>query len=95
MTVDEIMELVFDYADQKKYGRPGSADSNPVRSAIESMTNARKSAQADVEALKGVIAKAGLELQRAVLAEREACAKVCDVYRQVNCAKRIRMRGEL
>ena len=35
--VDEIMELVFDYADQKKYGRTGSADSKPVRSAIEAL----------------------------------------------------------
>ena len=37
MTVDEIMELVFDYADQRKYGRVGAANSNPVRSAIESI----------------------------------------------------------
>ena len=35
--VDEIMELVFDYADQRKYGRVGAANSNPVRSAIESL----------------------------------------------------------
>jgi len=76
--VDEIMELVFDYADQKKYGRTGAADSKPVRSAIESLNDARKSAQAEVGALKGVIAKSGLELQRAVLAEREACAKARD-----------------
>lgn len=38
----------------------------------------RQKAQSDVETLKGVIAKAGLELQRAVLAEREACAKARD-----------------
>ena len=42
MTVDEIMELVFDYADQKKYGRVGAADSKHVRSAIESLVKDAK-----------------------------------------------------
>lgn len=36
-TTHEIMELVLDYADQRRYGRTGEADAKPVRSAIESL----------------------------------------------------------
>jgi hypothetical protein len=39
---------------------------------------ARQAAQVENEALKARIARADVELQRAVIAEREACAKVCD-----------------
>jgi glycine/D-amino acid oxidase-like deaminating enzyme len=39
---------------------------------------ARQAAQIENEELKARLARAGLEQQRAVLAEREACAKVCD-----------------
>lgn len=39
---------------------------------------ARQAAQVEVAELKGRIARAGIERCRAVLEEREACAKVCD-----------------
>jgi hypothetical protein len=39
---------------------------------------ARQAAQIENEELKARRARAGLEQQRAVLAEREACAKVCE-----------------
>jgi glycine/D-amino acid oxidase-like deaminating enzyme len=39
---------------------------------------ARQVAQIENEELKARLARAGLEQQRAVLAEREACARVCD-----------------
>ena len=46
---------------------------------------ARQKAQAENEELKGVIARHGLEIQHAVLAEREACADiVCQYIRQTN-----------
>lgn len=47
--------------------------------------NARQKAQAENEELKGVIARHGLEIQHAVLAEREACADIVCLYtRQTN-----------
>ena len=45
---------------------------------LDTERQARQKAQAELAVLKGVIAKAGLALQRAVLAERESCAKVCE-----------------
>lgn len=66
-----------------------------IKALFETEKQARQKAQAEVEKLKGVIVQTGLVLQRAVLDEREACAKVCDVYGARDCAKHIRMRGEL
>lgn len=43
---------------------------------IEAERQSRQAAQIENEALKARIARADVELQRAVLAEREACAKV-------------------
>jgi hypothetical protein len=40
---------------------------------------ARQAAQIENEELKARLARADLEQQRAVLAEREACAKVCEM----------------
>lgn len=45
---------------------------------VEAERQARQAAQIENEALKARIARADVELQRAVIAEREACAKVCE-----------------
>ena len=42
---------------------------------------ARQAAQVEVVELKGRIARAGVEQRRAVLEEREACAKACEQQR--------------
>ena len=65
---------------------------------------ARQAAQIENEALKARIARADVELHRAVIAEREACAKVADGqierwtddrarYCASECAAAIRARG--
>ena len=77
-----------------------------IKALFESMRQARQKAQSDGEALKGVIVKSELALQRAVLAEREACARLCehvaanyagryDTLRATacHCANLIRARG--
>ena len=71
---------------------------------IEAERQARQAAQIENEALKARIARADVELQRAVIAEREACAKVCDELHwpwhmgdesgPKECATAIRARGK-
>ena len=40
----------------------------------------RQAAQAENEQLKARLARSGVELRKAVMVEREACAKVCDAF---------------
>ena len=49
-----------------------------ARLGAEKERAARKKAQEEVIALKERIARAGVEHRRAVLEEREACAKACE-----------------
>lgn len=72
-------------------------------SELEREKTSRQAAQVENEDLKARIARSGLEQQRAVLAERDACANVCDArYMGDNnredmearrCAEAIRARG--
>jgi hypothetical protein len=59
---------------------------------------ARQAAQIENEELKARLARADLEQQRAVMAEREACAKVCDnltsEWTPEECAAAIRARKD-
>jgi hypothetical protein len=48
-----------------------------LKAELEREKSSRKAAQEETIDLKERIARADVELQRAVLAEREACAKVC------------------
>ena len=49
-----------------------------MRSTLLAECVARQAAQVEVAELKGRIARAGVEQRRAVLEEREACAKACE-----------------
>lgn len=54
------------------------AENEALKKVAEAERESRQAAQIENEALKARIARADVELQRAVIAEREACAKVCD-----------------
>jgi DNA-binding IclR family transcriptional regulator len=84
MTRDEIIQMAREAGFTVSLGSP--APEKHVRFyalATAKEREARQAAQIENEELKARLARADLEQQRAVLAEREACAKVCDgVYHQ-------------
>jgi hypothetical protein len=55
-----------------------AAELRRLHAGIEAERESRQAAQIENEALKARIARADVELQRAVIAEREGCAKLCD-----------------
>ena len=60
-----------------------------LKAEVEREKESRQAAQIENEELKARIARSGLELQRAVLAEREACAQICDeraMKNEIACA---------
>jgi hypothetical protein len=76
---------------------------------LECEVHARQAAQRQVADLQERIARADVDLQRAVLAEREDCAKVCEYramaldysgnqyvrdHAALDCARSIRARGK-
>ncbi len=48
--------------------------------AAQAERESRQAAQAENEQLKARLARSGVELRKAVMVEREACAKVCDAF---------------
>lgn len=59
-----------------EFMQEAAAELRRLHAGIEAEREARQAAQIENEALKARIARADVELQRAVIAEREACAKV-------------------
>lgn len=86
-----------------KHAILAAAELRRLHAELEREKASRQAAQIENEDLKARIARSGAELQRAVLAEREVCANVCDArYMGDNnredmearrCAAAIRDRG--
>lgn len=70
MTREELAEMITAVYDRE-------LQIDDVLMALECEVHARQAAQRQLADLQERIARADVELQRAVLAEREACAKVC------------------
>ena len=63
------------------YERGHKAAMESAQISLQNANEARKKSQLENEKLKELIAKSGLERRRAVMDEREACAKACEKVR--------------
>lgn len=63
---------------QKQPSREWRELSEFARKVTERERAARQAAQVENESLKARLARAGMEQRKAVLEEREACARICD-----------------
>lgn len=86
--IGTLIATVFKYGTQNLSGvedeiQAISREVAKLESALEKERNARQEAQASNERLKTYIVKTGIERRRAVWAEREACAKLCEDLRDV------------
>jgi hypothetical protein len=106
MTRDDLIRMAHEAGFHKWYSDPervyhfGCIENFAALVAAHER-EARQAAQIENEALKARIARAGLERQHAVIAEREACAKTCESLpmqqeRDVRdeCAAAIRARSQ-
>ena len=87
MNTDDIIKLAREAAAKHGQELDESPEPEIVAFLVEFHTlvtqaerESRQAAQAENEQLKARLARSGVELRRAVMVEREACAKVCDAF---------------
>ena len=97
----EIIENLWNIIDDiDTYGDMAKADNKLYRSLVERRQKDRWKTGITTDGYTLTIPDVAVSIEAAVLAEREACAKVCDVLRERNfwgaedCAAAIRARGE-
>lgn len=99
MTIDEIIRMAREAGADELFRHDGAQDSGIGLTGNESIIRfaemvaeaervTRIAAQCEAVDLQERLARSGVEQRRAVRAEREACALVCD-----DCANAIRARG--
>lgn len=118
MTIDEIIRMAREAGAHELFRLDGAQDSGIGLTGNESIIRfaemvaeaervTRIAAQCEADDLKERLARSGVEQRRAVRAEREACAKVCDAQAESHellsntqavkgcddCATAIRARG--